>query len=447
MIKPRLLFGVCMVAGTLLFASCSNDENNPLPDGTSGEVPALVLDEFNSLFPGATNVVWSTKGEYVVASFYWDGSRADNVVRNHTAWFALANGVWGMTEKEIRFADLPEAVKNAFGASEYGQAPWRADDEVDVLKRNGNSEILYVIDVEKNEGGKETDVDLYYTAEGVLVKEVIDAEDEKDYQDYLPQTPSGTVESWLKEKYPDARIIDVDNEDGGTEVEFISGNMKHEAFFDRSQNWVYTKTEYRFRNIDEVTDIPSQVLAALKATPEYLEAGWVEDAEKYETEKAGTFYCFELENRFDDDVKVYIGSDGTVLQGRPDFGGESSGGAGVATDIEKFIQENYPGAVIIERGYDDGYIEVDIRHDGKEKELLFNGKNEWIRTSWEIRYNELPSAVTSALEAEGYQRDDDEVEVVQTPDASWYEVEVRRQGREYKVFIDESGKIIKVVED
>ena len=426
MIKPRLLFGVCMVAGTLLFASCSNDENTPLPDGTSGEVPALVLDEFNSLFPGATNVVWSTKGEYAVASFYWDGSRADNVVRNHTAWFALANGVWGMTEKEIRFADLPEAVKNAFGASEYGQAPWRADDEVDVLK---------------------TDVDLYYTAEGVLVKEVIDAEDEKDYQDYLPQTPSGTVESWLKEKYPDARIIDVDNEDGGTEVEFISGNMKHEAFFDRSQNWVYTKTEYRFRNIDEVTDIPSQVLAALKATPEYLEAGWVEDAEKYETEKAGTFYCFELENRFDDDVKVYIGSDGTVLQGRPGFGGESSGGVAVATDIEKFIQENYSGAVIIERGYDDGYIEVDIRHDGKEKELLFNGKNEWIRTSWEIRYNELPSVVTSALGAEGYQRDDDEVEVVQTPDASWYEVEVRRQGKEYKVFIDESGKIIKVVED
>ena len=43
-----------------------------------------------------------------------------------------------MTEKEIRFADLPEAVKNAFGASEYGQAPWRADDEVDVLKRNGD---------------------------------------------------------------------------------------------------------------------------------------------------------------------------------------------------------------------------------------------------------------------------------------------------------------------
>lgn len=40
---------------------------------------------------------------------------------------------------------------------------------------------------------------MYYTAEGVLVKEVIDAEDEKDYQDYLPQTPSGTVESWLKE--------------------------------------------------------------------------------------------------------------------------------------------------------------------------------------------------------------------------------------------------------
>lgn len=147
----------------------------------------LVLDEFNSLFPGATNVVWSTKGEYAVASFYWDGSRADNVVRNHTAWFALANGVWGMTEKEIRFADLPEAVKNAFGASGMDRL-WRADDEVDVLKRNGDSEILYVIDVEKMKEEKKRMLICITRQKRVLVKEVIDAEDEKDYQDYLPQT-------------------------------------------------------------------------------------------------------------------------------------------------------------------------------------------------------------------------------------------------------------------
>lgn len=448
MTKSRLWLGACFMAGMLFFTSCSDNDKVSFPDGTSGDIPAQVMEAFNTQFPGASNVVWTTKAGYAVADFYWEGTRSADVSRNHTAWFALASGLLGMTERDIRFSELPEQVKSAFYASEYGQAPWVADDEVDVLTRNDASEVLYVIDVEKKEEGIETDVDLYYTSEGILVKEVIDADDNKDYQEYLPQTPSNTVESWLKENYPDARIIDLDNEDGGTEVEFISGNLKHEAFFNRAQAWVYTKTEYKFRNIDEVKDIPSQVIVALKSTSAYLEGTHVEEAEKYETEVSGTFYCFELEGRFDDDTKIYISHDGTVLQGRPDLGGNDSENTGtVVGDIEQFIQENYPGAVIIERDYDDGYLEVDIRHEGKEKELLFNGRNEWVRTSWDISIRELPSAVTAALSAEGYRIDDDEAEVVETVDSFWYEVEVQRSGEEFKVFIDASGSIFQVLKD
>ena len=252
----------------------------------------------------------------------------------------------------------------------------------------------------------------------------------------------------MKENYPNARIIDLDNEDGGTEVEFIYEGLKHEAFFNQAQAWVYTRIEYEFRNIDEVTAIPSQVIAALKSTSVYLEGGRIEEAEKYETEKSGTFYCFELETRFDDDVKIYISHDGTVLEGRPDLGGGNTEDTGtVAGDVEQFIQENYPGAVIIERGYDDGYLEVDIRHDGKEKELLFNGRYEWVRTSWEISSQELPAAVTAALTAGGYRLDDNEADVIETPDSSWYEVEVLHNGEELKVFIDAAGNIIKTVRD
>lgn len=448
MTKSRLWLGACFIASVLFFSSCDNDDRPFFADGGSGNIPTQIIEEFNAQFPGASNVVWTTKAGYAVVDFYWNGSRISDALRNHTAWYALQSGILGMTEREIRLADLPEKVKTAFYASEYGQAPWVADDEVDVLTRNDASEVLYVIDVEKKEEGIETDVDLYYTSEGILVKEVIDADDNKDYQEYLPQTPSNTVESWLKENYPDARIIDLDNEDGGTEVEFISGNLKHEAFFNRAQAWVYTKTEYKFRNIDEVKDIPSQVIVALKSTSAYLEGTHVEEAEKYETEVSGTFYCFELEGRFDDDIKVYISHDGTVLQGRPDLGGNNSENTGtVVSDIEQFIQENYPGAVIIERDYDDGYLEVDIRHEGKEKELLFNGRNEWVRTSWEISIRELPSAVTAALSAEGYRIDDDEAEVVETVDSFWYEVEVQRSGEEFKVFIDASGSIFQVLKD
>ena len=183
MTKSRLWLGACFMAGMLFFTSCSDNDKVSFPDGTSGDIPAQVMEAFNAQFPGASNVVWTTKAGYAVADFYWEGTRSADVSRNHTAWFALESGLLGMTERDIRFSELPEQVKSAFYASEYGQAPWVADDEVDVLTRNDASEVLYVIDVEKKEGGIETDVDLYYTSEGILVKEVIDADDNKDYQE------------------------------------------------------------------------------------------------------------------------------------------------------------------------------------------------------------------------------------------------------------------------
>lgn len=449
MATTRFLLGTCVLAGALLWTSCSNENDTPLPEEPSATVPKQVLSEFESLFPGATDVVWTMKAEHAVADFYWDGSRSANVT-NHTAWFALVGGTLDMTEKDIRFTDLPEKVKIAFESTEYAQLPWIVSDEVDVILRNDASETLYVIDVEKKEGGAETDVDLYYTGDGILVKKIIDADDDKDYQEYLPQAPSSSVESWLSGKYPGARIIDLDNEDGRTEIEFVFEGLKYEAVFDRSQIWMYTKTEYRFRNIEEVKDIPLVVLQALKSMPEYVEAnGFIDDAEKYETSKSGIFYCFELESRFSDDIKIYIDDAGNILQSRPDLGGESSGSGGITVgeDLEAFIQSQYQGAVVLERDYDDGYLEITIRHEGKKKEVLFNGKNEWIRTSWDIRFNELPSEVLKALEVEGYSQDDDEAEVVEDANALWYEIEVRKGREEYKVFIDSAGNILKEIRD
>ena len=53
-----------------------------------------------------------------------------------------------MTETEIRFDALPQAVREAFAASEY--ASWRVDDRVDVLYRAGDVEPeIYVIEVEQ----------------------------------------------------------------------------------------------------------------------------------------------------------------------------------------------------------------------------------------------------------------------------------------------------------
>lgn len=114
MAKSRLLLGACIMAGVLFFTSCSENENSSFPAGTSGDIPAQVMEAFNAQFPGASNVVWTTKAGYAVADFYWDGMRSADMSRNHTAWFALESGILGMTEKEIRFVELPDQVKSAF---------------------------------------------------------------------------------------------------------------------------------------------------------------------------------------------------------------------------------------------------------------------------------------------------------------------------------------------
>ena len=45
-------------------------------------------------------------------------------------------------------------------------------------------------------------------------------------------------------------------------------------------------------------------------------------------------------------------------------------------DVAALIEQMYPGARIQERDWDDGYLEVEIWHDGREKNVYFNGAGE-----------------------------------------------------------------------
>ena len=121
----------------------------------------------------------------------------------------------------------------------------------------------------------------------------------------------------------------------------------------------------------------------------------------------------------------------------------STGGIPVESDIESFLADRYPGAVIIEKDYDDGYLEIDFRHDNYIKEALFNGANAWVRTTWELRRaSELPAAVSSALDAQyaGYRVDD--IEAIETADALHYELELENGRNELKVIFAEDGTLV-----
>ena len=99
--------------------------------------------------------------------------------------------------------------------------------------------------------------------------------------------------------------------------------------------------------------------------------------------------------------------------------------------------------MIHEYDYNDGLLEVEILHDGREKSVFFNGAKEWVSTEWDVRRNELPAAVTDALAASQYAsyRIDD-IEYVQNPSGEYYALELEQGDREVMLRITADGTIL-----
>lgn len=167
-------------------------------DSKSVKVPAAVQAAFGEMFPAASHVEWEDKGGYMVADF-----RSAGTVMQ--AWFDAA-GKWYMTEEDISYAELPRAVRTAYEAGDY--AAWHVDD-VDKLLRNGQ-ETVYVLEVER----AEQEFDLYYSEDGVLLREVPDRDGNDDHGDMLPQELSKAISDFIARKYPGARIVDAEREKG-----------------------------------------------------------------------------------------------------------------------------------------------------------------------------------------------------------------------------------------
>ena len=383
----------------------------------SAQAQASLLE----MYPDATDIAWHAKNGYAVADFRTTSSAGVN-----SAWFDNG-GTWYMTETEISFNQLPEAVQTAFKASEY--ASWRVDD-IDKLEREG-AETVYVIEAEGMTETGEAEVDLYYSPDGVLVKQTLDADPDYDYGDFIPAQPSQGIEAYIASNYPDARIIDIDRENGMTEVEILDGSVCRELLFDVTETWLYTKTEVRR------SDVPATVMQALESS-QYASYR-IDDVDFYQTPE-GEFYRFDLESA-SGDVKIDITPDGTVsVAAEDDYHGN---GAMVQGNVADFIAAKYPGAVIREYDYDNGMLEVEIFHDGREKSVYFNGANEWVSTEWDVRRSELPAAVTASLAASqyaSYQIDD--IEFVQTPDIDYYALELEQGNREVRVRITAEGRIL-----
>ena len=272
--KTRMTIFTSLLLAGFAFTSCDDDNDNYTP----GEEIVNVLYE---KYPNAQRVDWELQRNHYVADF-----RDNNIEKE--AWFNT-KGEWVMTESDIPFEDLPQAIQTAFGESEYKD--WRVDD-VDMLERV-EMETMYVIEVEK---GKQ-EFDLFYAEDGILIKAIEDLDN-----NYQPNTVPEVLKNFINNKYPQATIVDIEIEKGITEIDILHENKAKELHFNWANEWLYTTWEVKEREIQEIAD---NVKAA---NPGFH----VDDIDYKESADNSKVYIFELEQG-DHEKYVTVDMEGNIV--------------------------------------------------------------------------------------------------------------------------------------
>ena len=229
--KTRMTIFVSLLLAGFAFTSCDDSDDNYTPD-------EKIVNVLYEKYPNAQRVDWELQHDHYVADFY------DNNIEKE-AWITT-KGEWVMTESDILFNNLPDAVQTAFNESEYKD--WRVDD-VDMLERI-EMETVYVIEVEKSK----QEFDLFYAEDGTLIKAVEDIDNNNNYQ---PNTVPEVLKNFINEKYPQATIVDIEVEKGITEIDILHENKAKELHFNSANEWLYTTWDVRER---EIQDIATKVL-------------------------------------------------------------------------------------------------------------------------------------------------------------------------------------------
>ena len=280
----KFAFWAMMTLSVVSLTSCDKDDDHV-------RVSADLQAAFDSRYPNASRVDWERNGGFYEAEFVGNGYE-------NKAWFT-PDGAWVMTEYDIPFNQLPQAVLDAFAASAY--ASWRVDD-VDMIEKSG-MEMIYVIEVESGE----REYELSYLEDGTLLRE------NTEWGDHLPVAPGQTadVKALVMEKYPQAVILDIEEDRRGIEVEIRDGGRQKEVLYQKDASgvltWVYTMYEVSRYEINNLPAGVQQALTDLSAS-----GMRVDDVDYFETAD-GNYYRIEVD-KWGADRYIYVGENGETVQ-------------------------------------------------------------------------------------------------------------------------------------
>lgn len=271
-------FMLLLVAAAALTA-CNDDDN--------WSVSQQALDAFKVKYPTAQNVQWMRWRGYYVAEF---NQTVESQPTDNLAWYDVS-GIWYLTQSDIPYALLPQAVSDAFTSSEY--AAWQVDD-VESVERP-NMATVYTLECE----GAYRNTLLYYTADGLFIKAVNENIDPL----VVPIIIEGPIMSFLGRYYPDATILNTARYGYNTIVDILDGDIMRGVLFNGRGYWIMTQSRI------EPNQLPAAVVQTI-ASSQY--ASWqLETAYLIDTD-SGSYYQVRLDGG-KNEVTLRISLSGQII--------------------------------------------------------------------------------------------------------------------------------------
>jgi len=114
------------------------------------------------------------------------------------------------------------------------------------------------------------------------------------------------------------------------------------------------------------------------------------------------------------------------------------------TIVQDAFNAKYPNAKTVEwEQENDSVWEAEFKLEGVEYSANFSNEGVWKETEHEIKTKDLPQAVKNTLAKDFAGFEVEEIEMVESPGFTGYEIEIEKGEVTMEVRIDKAGKVIK----
>lgn len=112
-------------------------------------------------------------------------------------------------------------------------------------------------------------------------------------------------------------------------------------------------------------------------------------------------------------------------------------------EVVEALMIRYPAARVLDVDYGQGMAEIEILDGSARREVWYTIDGTWHRTETNLRTSDLPSAVSSAWKGSAYGNYRiDEVELIETPEGSYYRFDLELSGKPDVILKIDSGGVV-----